>query len=63
MSHSPHASGKTLLQYAAISCMIVFWAMLLHKGFLDVSALALKHSGESFWPALLRYFLRNMAGG
>jgi hypothetical protein len=37
--------------------------MILHKGYVDVSALAQQHSGEKFWLALARYFLRNIAGG
>lgn len=38
-------------------------SMILHKGYVDVSALAQQHSGEKFWLALARYFLRNIAGG
>lgn len=54
---------KTLLQYLAVLCMAVIVAMLLHKGFTDISALAQKHSGAEFWLALGKYFLSNLAGG
>ena len=51
------------LQILAVFCAIVIWAMILHKGSADVSALAQKHSGEEFWIALAKYFLRNLGGG
>ena len=54
---------KTLLQLLAVLCMAVIVSMVLHKGLTDISALAQKHSGEEFWPALGKYFLTNLAGG
>jgi hypothetical protein len=37
--------------------------MIAHKSYVDISALAAKHSGREFWISLARYFIRNMAGG
>jgi len=35
-------------------------SMIAHKGYADVSALALRHSGDEFWKALGRYLLGNL---
>jgi hypothetical protein len=51
------------LQILAVFCAIAIWAVILHKGSADVSALAQKHSGGEFWIALAKYFLRNIGGG
>lgn len=51
------------LQILAVFCAIVIWAMILHKGSADISALAQKYSGGEFWVALAKYFLRNIGGG
>ena len=51
------------LQILAVFCAIVIWAMILHKGSADISALAQKHSGGEFWVALAKYYLRNIGGG
>jgi len=62
----PQSSSNAMqrwLQILAVFCAIVIWAMILHKGSADVSALAQKHSGEEFWIALAKYFLRNLGGG
>ena len=56
-------SIKTLLQILAVLGTAVIVSMIVHKGFVDLSALAEKHSGEEFWRALARYFLRNIGGG
>jgi hypothetical protein len=54
---------KTLLLVAAICVGAVFVSMVLHKAFVDITALAYKHADEGFWSALAKYFLRNLAGG
>ena len=54
---------KTLLQVFAICVGAVFVAMVLHKAFVDIAALAQKHAAEGFWVALLQYLLRNLSGG
>jgi len=62
----PQSSSNAMqrwLQILALFCAIVIWAMILHKGSAEVSALAQKHSGEEFWIALAKYFLRNLGGG
>jgi hypothetical protein len=54
---------KTTLQVVGVMCGAFILSMIVHKGYVDVSALAQQHSGERFWLALARYFLRNLAGG
>jgi len=54
---------RTLLQLLAIFCMALICAVVLHKGVADVALLAQDHSGQKFWVALAKYFLRNIAGG
>lgn len=54
---------KTLLQVIAICVGAVVLSMVLHKAFVDITALAYKHADEGFWLALAQYFLRNLAGG
>jgi hypothetical protein len=54
---------KTLLQAVGVVCGAFILSMIVHKGYVDVYALAQQHSGEKFWLALGRYFLRNLAGG
>jgi len=54
---------KRLLQILAVFGMIVIWSMILHKGSVDILALAQKHSADEFWVALAKYFLRNIGGG
>ena len=56
-------SGKNLLQIVAIFCMILVWAIIVHKAYGTVSALAQKHSGVEFWLALARHLMANLAGG
>jgi hypothetical protein len=58
-------SGKvqTLLQILAVFGMILIVSMIAHGGYVDISALAHRHSGEQFWSALAQYLLRNLAGG
>lgn len=57
------AAARTALQVAAILCLVGIFLVLLHKGYTDVSAVARDHPRGEFWPALLRYVFRNLAGG
>ena len=54
---------KTLLQILAILGLILIVTMILHKGSVDISALAQQYSGDEFWKALARYLLRNLGAG
>jgi len=63
MPQSGSNAMQRWLQILAVFCAIVIWAMILHKGSAEVSALVQKHSGEEFWIALAKYFLRNLGGG
>jgi hypothetical protein len=53
---------KTVLQVIAILMLAGIVAMVLHKGYADMAALAEQNPGGSFWKALARYVLRNLAG-
>lgn len=63
MSRHTVEALTTLLQILAILCIALILSMILHKASTDVSALAWQYSGEKFWEALAKYFLRNLAGG
>ena len=63
MTLSAHAATKSLIQVLAIICAVLLFSMIFHKAYVDISALAELNSGERFWLALARYFLRNLAGG
>jgi len=54
---------KTFMQMLAVLGIVAILSVILHKGFVDISALAAKHSGEAFWRALAQYLMRNLAGG
>ncbi|MBC5785710.1 hypothetical protein H8N03_22405 [Ramlibacter sp. USB13] len=54
---------KTVLQVIAILLLAGMVGMILHKGYADVSALTRENGSGDFWPALLRYVFRNLAGG
>jgi hypothetical protein len=54
---------KTVLQVLAILLLAGICLTILHKGYVDMSALARSNGGDAFWPALLRYLFRNLAGG
>lgn len=56
-------SFKTFLQVVAVAIVTVLFAMILHKGSVDISALAQKHAGGEFWVALVKYFFSNMGAG
>jgi hypothetical protein len=55
-------SGR-LAQALAVACMAFIVGTIAHKGVADIAALAQRHAGAEFWPALARYFLGNIAGG
>ncbi|RYF35821.1 MAG: hypothetical protein EOO25_21925 [Comamonadaceae bacterium] len=54
---------KTVAQWLAILMLAGLVGMILHKGYADFTTLARQNPGESFWPALARHLLRNLAGG
>lgn len=56
-------AGPTVVQVLAIVAGVLVWSMIAHKGYVDISALAERHSGTDFWLQLARYFVRNLAGG
>ena len=51
------------LQALAIACFAFMVGTIVHKGAVDIAALAEKHAGAAFWPALARYLIGNIAGG
>ncbi len=53
----------SLLQLLACLGLLLICSMILHKGFADITALALKHGDAGFWQALGRYLIGNLAGG
>lgn len=57
------ALGKDLMQAAGIACMAAIVAVIAHKAYADISALAARYSGGEFWVRLGRYFLANLGGG
>ena len=63
MSTRAEQGFKTALQWAAIGLLLLIFAVLLHKGYADVSRLASEHSGADFWRALARQVFKNLAGG
>ena len=52
-----------VLQKAAVLFLVVLCTAILHKGVVDISGLAAKHSGKEFWVAVARYLIGNLAGG
>jgi hypothetical protein len=53
---------RSVAQGVAILMLAGILGMLLHKGHADFSALAKEHPDQGFWPALVRYVFRNLAG-
>ena len=53
--------GKTA-QVIALLCLLAYFLLLVHKAFIDISALLAAHPGN-FLVALGRHFLRNLGGG
>lgn len=60
---SEHKIARRFGQALAIACIAVLLSMVAHKAYVDVSALAQRHSGKQFWVALVHYFIGNLAGG
>jgi hypothetical protein len=56
-------ASRTVLQVLAILALAAICLTILHKGYSDVSAIARGSGRDEFWPALLRYVFRNLAGG
>jgi hypothetical protein len=52
-----------VLQKVAVLFLVVMCTLILHKGAVDISGLAAKHSGKEFWVALTRYLIGNLGGG
>lgn len=63
MSARGEALFKTALQIVAILGLALIFAVILHKGYVDVSRLAHEYNGADFWGALARYLFKNLAGG
>lgn len=53
---------KTAMQVVAILMLAGIFAIIVHKGYTDFTALAREHRGDGFWLELLRYVFRNLAG-
>jgi len=62
MSTRADAIFKTVLQIVAIALLSLIIAVILHKGYGDVSRLASEHSGADFWRALARHIFKNLSG-
>ena len=62
-SRNPGEVFKTVMQVLAILLLAAIIAVILHKAFVDLSALSQRYPGSDFWPALGRYLLRNLGGG
>jgi hypothetical protein len=56
------ALGRTG-QVLAIALLSLIFAMIVHKGYNDISRIAAKHSGTEFWVEVARYAIGNLAGG
>jgi hypothetical protein len=54
--------ARTALQALAAFCLVAYFALLGHKGFVDIAALATNYPAD-FWAALGRHLLRNLGGG
>jgi hypothetical protein len=65
MTRAPRIANAvgTALQMLAIAVLVLICSTIVHMGYVDISALAHKHSGQQFWVALTRYFIGNLAGG
>jgi len=59
----PATTGERILQVLAILCLVGIFAVLAHKAYSDVTAIARSTGRDDFWLALLRYLFRNLAGG
>jgi len=54
---------KTGMQIVAILGLVLIFAVILHKGYVDIIRLANEYHGADFWAALARYMFKNLAGG
>lgn len=54
---------KTAGQVVAIILLTAYGALLLHKGVVDISAIARAYPGADFLPALGRHVMRILGGG
>jgi hypothetical protein len=50
-------------QVFAIAFLLLVYAMIVHKGYGDISRIADKHSGKEFWAEVARHVIGNLAGG
>ena len=50
-------------QIFAIALLLLIYAIIVHKGYDDISRIADKHSGKEFWVEVARYVIGNLAGG
>jgi hypothetical protein len=50
------------MQLLGIACLVALMAVIVHKGFVDVYALAQQYAGGEFWTRLARYLLANLGG-
>lgn len=57
------AALQMLVQALAIAGLVLIWAMILHKGYTDISLIADRHSGAGFRLEVARYLIGNLAGG
>jgi hypothetical protein len=62
MSRNLDRSLKDVMQVLGIACLVLLAAVIVHKGFVDISALAQQYSGGEFWTRLARYLLANLGG-
>ena len=58
----PPSRARTAGRIFAAACLAAYFALLAHKGYLDVTAVAQQHP-DDFWRALGRHLLRNLGGG
>ena len=54
--------GDAIGRAVAIGLLVLIIAVILHKGYGDVSRLASEHSGADFWRALARHIFKNLSG-
>ena len=57
----PSSAIKTAGRVVAVLCLAGYFALLAHKAFADVAAVASAHP-DDFWKALGRHLLRNLGG-
>jgi hypothetical protein len=54
--------ARTFFQVLAVLCLAGIILVILHKAYTDMTALSQANRGHSFWPALVRYIFRTLAG-